>query len=449
MIPPPNSLLRSLLRSLLLPSILAIFVGAAVSYLTVTNEYDELLDHSLTGKANLLRALVEGRPAQDHTATSPRNSALLDFEIATRQPNERTVFWFFDADGTILEQSPLAANVPFPKDLSPGLSTLAEYRFVRLESGDAGQYGLIVGEPLNERNRAIRDIVIGVLISFLALVMIIYFATYRSLQRSVGTIAKLSENIAEKNEHDLRPIDRRNSFAEIEPAVDTLDQLMARLETAIAAEREFATVAAHELRTPVAICLAHVQRLKATLQSPGAEERVVAVEQGLKRLTRLIERLLQLSRTQSGLGTSADKSDINLVVRLLLSELRTREPSEQKLRIREPRGALESYVTPDALGIILNNLFDNALKYCEGEAGIVVDASRPGEISISNDCEPLGDEEIVEVKRRFGRKSNLADGYGLGLSIVQALCEQSGCRLDIGSPTEGRRRGFTATLKIP
>ena len=82
-------------------------------------------------------------------------------------------------------------------------------------------------------------------------------------------IAELSRNIAEKNEHNLSPIERENVFSEITPAIDTLDGLMGRLDRAITAERAFATNAAHELRTPVAICLAQAQRLRAKLSDPA------------------------------------------------------------------------------------------------------------------------------------------------------------------------------------
>lgn len=444
----PNSLLRTLLKSMLVPSIVAIIVGGLFLFLTVKEEYDEILDIGLTNKAHLLLNLMEGAQVDGGSGTS-QTSTLLSFEESTHDPEERTVFWHVDANGSILHRSPLASGGMYPPKIQEGFTTANGYRFRVLLSQNSPTTSLIVGEPLHERNEAVRDITIGALASFFALVAIMCFATFRSLRLSVRSIGKLSDNIAGKGEHNLTPIDRSQSFLEIEPAVDTLDELMVRLNVALTAEREFATVAAHELRTPVAICLAHIQRLKAALTDAKSTESAASIEQGLKRLTRLIERLLQLSRAQSGLGTNSDTSDLNEVTRLLLSELKDRKLSGKSLQLEMPEGTYASHVNPDAFGIILNNLFDNALKYCDGPDGIIVNAAAAGEISISNDCEPLNATEIEEIKQRFGRKSNLADGYGLGLSIVQTLCEQSKCTLEIGSPMEGSDRGFVATLKFP
>lgn len=445
----PKSLFRTLLKSILLPSTVAVVVGGLFVFFTVKEEYGEILDIGLTNQAYLLLDLMEQAPAPLDEQASEKISDLLAFQDETHDPDERTVFWLLNERGEVLQRSPLAEDGIYPAEIQEGFTTANAYRFRMLNASSGSGLSIVVGEPLHERNEAIRDIIVGVLLGFLALVAIVWLATIISLRRSVTSIGKLSENIADKSERDLTPIDRSHSFEEIEPAIDTLDELMQRLNTAIVAEREFATVAAHELRTPVAICLAHVQRLKATLEDPKAADRAASIEQGLKRLTRLIERLLQLSRAQSGLGTNAESSDLNEVTTLLLDELKGRLPSDCTAKIYAPEGTFESNIDPDAFGIILNNLFDNALKYCDGPAGITVDARTYGEISISNDCEPLSDGDIAVVTERFVRKSNLAEGYGLGLSIVQALCEQTGSTLTIESPVSGGHRGFKATLKFP
>ena len=176
---------------------------------------------------------------------------------------------------------------------------------------------------------------------------------------------------------------------------------------------------------------------------------VAEIETALKRLVRLIERLLEMSRAQSGIGSIAIETDVNQVTGLLLNELRNREPSEVKLIVKHPSGEWLSHVDPDAFGIILSNLFDNMLKHASGGAPSVVDATQPGCVTISNDCGPLEAADVEEIKGRFVRKTTMPNGYGLGLSIVQELCNQSGCTLEIVSPQHGKTRGFTATITVP
>ncbi len=444
-----KSLLGTILRSFIIPGTIAILTGLFVVYSLIKSEYDEILDIGLTSKANLLLSLAETAANTNGSSDTLDLSALLAFEEKTIGQDERTIYWILDAAGNVIGRSSLADTLLMPTTPLEGLNTTNDHRIAVLRADDDPILTVIVAEPMLERNEAIRDVVIGVLAGFLLLGLLIAASAYLAVRRSVQKIEALSENIAEKNEHNLSPIERKNSFTEIEPAIDTLDKLLERLNATLAAERAFATNAAHELRTPVAICLAHVQRLKSMLEDQTTSKKVLEIELGLKRLARLIERVLEMSRAKSGLGSRAVEADINLVISVMLNELRNREPSNEKLIVKYPTGVWLSRVDPDALGIILNNLFDNMLKHEFGDGPNVVDASVPGRVTISNDCEPLEPHELEEIRNRFVRKAPLSTGYGLGLSIVQELCKQSQCAFEIYSPQSGKSRGFTAILTFP
>jgi two-component system OmpR family sensor kinase len=455
-----KSLFRTVLGSLVFPGALAVLVGVVAVYSVVKAEYDELFDIGLNSKAHLLLQIFEASFDPASPAQTLDAAKLLSFEQATITPDERPVFWFLDGSGTVVAQSPLAAAHAMADTIAgdtmtktdtetDGLRTLNGHRVAVLHSASGSGLTAIVAQPLRERNEALREVVIGVIASFVLLGLLVSGAAYWAVRRSVGIVADLSDTIAAKNAHDLSPIDRRNAFAEIEPAIDTLDTLMAQLDSALVAERAFATNAAHELRTPVAICLAHVQRLKTRLDDPAACDSAAEIESGLKRLTRLIERLLQMSRAQSGLGTGVQAHDITPVIALLMQELRDRAQPSAGLVLDYPTGAWPSRVDPDALGIILTNLFDNALKYASGDMAVGVDASQPGRVVISNDCDPLTPGALADITGRFIRKTALSDGFGLGLSIVQTLCTQSGCRIALHSPQPGSARGFSVTLTFP
>jgi two-component system OmpR family sensor kinase len=192
--------------------------------------------------------------------------------------------------------------------------------------------------------------------------------------------------------------------------------------------------------------VAHVQRLAAKLTDIETRQNAMEIEQGLKRLTRLIERMLQMSRTQSGLGISAEQADIAPVINLLLRELRDRVPSSDLLVIKPPQGIWMSNVDPDAAGIILNNLFENAIRHASGDQPLMVDASQLGRIIITNDCAPLSSTDLEVIKQRHNRNSATSTGFGLGLSIVRDLCDQSGSTLELASPPAGQLRGFASTV---
>ena len=436
----PVSLFRDLLKSLLVPGLLVGAIGLVIVHNLVEAEYDELQDIGLHAKAQLLMEIYQANP------DSVDLGRLTAFEVQTLDPDERTSYWFKDAQGQTTAQSQGADPELLAASLQGDILTARNHRILTLTRGSDT---VTVAIPMVERNGAIRDVVLGTLLGFMVLGLLFGIIAYRAARRASRVIAALGENIAQKDENNLSPIDRANSFAEIAPAVDRLDTLMARLDRALAAERAFATNAAHELRTPVAISLAHVQRLKARLGDAAQTASATEIELGLKRLIRLIERLLQMSRAQSGLGTNAVRSDITPVISLMLRELRGRVPQEDQLVIHPPESPLHSRVDPDALGIILGNLFDNALKYADGPLPVEVDATQPGCVTVSNDCTALSPADLDAIKTRFVRKSPVSEGFGLGLSIVQALCIQSGCSLELHSPRAGQARGFTATLTIP
>lgn len=436
----PTSLFRTLLKSLVLPGVIAMGIGVVIVHNLVEEEYDELQDINLIGKAQLLLEIFERSPANADLDT------LMAFETQLLDAEEQTQYWFMDLAGQTLAKSDGATPALQLGNVTEGLITANSHRYAVVSSDT---FTVIVATPMVERNEAIRDVIIGTIVGFLVLGMFFAVAAYRAARKSAGVIARLSANIAQKDEHNLTPIDRQNAFTEIEPAIDTLDTLMMRLDAALSAERAFATNAAHELRTPVAISLAHVQRLKARLHDQALTGSAVEIELGLKRLIRLIERLLQMSRAQSGLGINTVRADITPVIRLMLKELRAREPDNSKLEIIAPTAPWQSRVDPDAMGIILSNLFDNALKYGSGTLPVVVDAGTPGQIIISNDCEPLTASDLAAISERYIRKTPGSEGFGLGLSIVQELCNQSGCRVDISSPCDGAARGFMAKLTVP
>lgn len=443
-----KSLLQSLFGSLILPGVVVMSVSLLIVYHVFKDEYDELLDASLIGKAHLLLDVIE--TIEPTTGALDKGVAsLLAYERDLRKPEERTLVWYLDATGEVFTQTGPAEETMLPVPLVPGLSTERGYRFMVLASKQPTLGTVVLAEPMVERNEAITDVVISAVVGFGFLGVLFAISSFLALRRSVAMIADLSRNIAERNEHNLAPIDRDNAFSEITPAIDTLDGLMARLDRALSAERAFATNAAHELRTPVAISLANVQRLRAQLSDANQANSAVEIEAGLKRLVRLIERLLQMSRAQSGLGLNAVAQDVNPVISMLIDELHARSSDPDRLVLKRPLGAWHSRIDPDALGIILNNLFDNALKYASGPGPTVVDASQPGQVVVSNDCEPLSPTDMEAIKQRFIRRAALSDGYGLGLAIAQELCGQAGCRLQIFSPRQGSARGFVAVVILP
>jgi len=101
----------------------------------------------------------------------------------------------------------------------------------------------------------------------------------------------------------------------------------------------------------------------------------------------------------------------------------------------------------DALGIVLGNLLENAIKYATPGSAVRVELrTSPTRIWIANDCEPLPVATLERLHERFYRARPDSHGAGLGLSIVRTLLTPMGIGLQLRSPATGSDRGFEAEL---
>lgn len=440
----PRSLSQSLTRPLLLACLVVLVFGTLLAGRIVQNEYDELFDAMLKAKADLLFSLVV---KQDAFGTF--DDPLGRIEGPGLPASEKAAFWLLDSGGGVVHRSgfqPDALNRPDPQ--SRAFQTSGSYRFFLTGAGPQG-LRLQVAEPLFERNQAVREVVMGLAFSLAMLALVVFALVRRSITSVQRSVRDLGEVIGRKGEADLSPIDPAMGFVELRPAVTKLNDLMLRLSRAVAAERSFATNAAHELRTPLAISLAHTQRLKATSVEAHVSAKADEIEQGLKKLIHLVERLLQFSRAQSGLGTTGVATDAAPVIAMVFDEALRRKPGPVRILCKAPAGPVMTSMDPDALAIVLLNLIDNAVKYSVGDGPVVLDAEIPGQITLSNDCAPLDRADIEQIRTRFVRKSSAIDGYGVGLSIVHMLCDQSGARIEITSPRPEDTRGVAVRLQLP
>src|SRR5690606_9193130 len=128
------------------------------------------------------------------------------------------------------------------------------------------------------------------------------------------------------------------------------------------AERSFTANSAHELRTPLATALAQVQRLEQELPSGTQQHKARQIEDTLRSLSRLSEKLMQLAKAEGGRLVADTPQDLVPVLALVVDELRRTVQVPLKLDLPEGR-PVSSSLDPDAFAILVRNLIDNALKH--------------------------------------------------------------------------------------
>ncbi len=220
-----------------------------------------------------------------------------------------------------------------------------------------------------------------------------------------------------------------------------------RAETA---RRDFLANASHELKTPLASVRGYAELLiDRDVNDPSIKRSIEAILSNAKRLTALVEDLLELSRIESGgLDLRSERFDAAEVARGLLRDL------EPRLRGKGLEADAEVLAdTSEVMGDrrafeqVLLNLLDNAIKYSSPggvvrigiEAGSQADRLR---IAVADTGVGISHKHQPRIFERFYRvdpgRSRSLGGTGLGLAIVKHLVQSMGGRIELQSePGQG------------
>jgi signal transduction histidine kinase len=260
---------------------------------------------------------------------------------------------------------------------------------------------------------------------------------------------------------DGRSLHRRLSLGpeatDFSDLVATLNAMIARLETSFGGLRRFTADASHELKTPLAVLRADVER--AMMESSSQNERMVALEEALqevRRMSDLVESLLTLARADEG------RFDLH------------REPVEMQPLVQEVYET--ALILGEAQGVTVNlpftadvvvmgdrtrlrqlflNLVTNAIKYTPAGGKVELGLGRhPDNVTFAVRDTGIGISaaDFPHIFERFWRadrvRSRMSErgGFGLGLAISQWIAQAHG-----GSLTASSRlaRGSLFTVTLP
>ncbi|RMF82092.1 MAG: PAS domain-containing sensor histidine kinase, partial [Nitrospirae bacterium] len=228
------------------------------------------------------------------------------------------------------------------------------------------------------------------------------------------------------------------------------------LQHALEVRRDFVANASHELKTPVAAILAAAETLAGgALEDRAAAARFTAtIERHARRLARLVEELLALSRLEAGAAPERRPVAAAAVVAEVcaLMEAPFREAG-LTLRCEVAEGLPPWRGDRRSLETILTNLLDNARAYTPegGEVAVRLEAADGGlRLRVRDTGIGIAPEHQGRIFERFYRvdpaRSRAAGGTGLGLALVKHLAESLGGRVAVESAVGA---GSTFTVELP
>lgn len=442
----PRSLAGRLVLSISI--LLAVFwtIGVGLAIHVMRSEFDEVFDSGLQETTERLAPLVVDDYFRREAASVPNQVSALTPGTA----DEYLTYQVRDASGRVLLHSHNVGSEPYPAPLQSGFWTGEDQRIFTIATVSDTLF-VQVADSLAHRREATLESALTLLLPILLLLPLGMFATRWVVVRATRPVNELRDAIITRDGTNLEPIGLAGLPTEIASIPGSVNTLLGRLKHALQAERDLAANSAHELRTPLAGALAQMELLAGQLTESQDRSRADRVLEALRRLTLMLEKLLQLSRAEAGIGVSTTSVDLVGLVTLLVEAFR-RSHQETIIEVHRTSAlsTLPRAVDPDAFAIAFNNLLENAHRYGTAGQPITVSMTADGRITVTNAVAGALDPDINVYRARFKRGQTSKPGSGLGLAIVDKLVEQMNGKMilrTVGMPDA--QTGFQCELSFP
>lgn len=468
---PARSLQATLLLWLLVPLAVALPLRAYLQYQQTVRQTHEAIDEGLADTALALANLVRVEHGRARLLVSPESERLLRTDqtdtVYLALSGPRGEPWWgepalgsYALHGLITQPS---RGVRFGQASIGGQPVRVAALPVPCPQADgdpAARCEVRVAETLHKRQRieteALRDTV-GFFVLLVGVEVLLILVAVRI---SMRPLRRLSEEVAQRPSHDLRPLQGQQVPTELRPLIDATNQLFDRVREANAAQQAFIADAAHQLRTPLTSLRTEAElALLETPKSPS-HEALTRIHRSAERAARLASQLLAQARTDSRTRGDAHRERFDLRA---VAEQAATDWVPQALRDGVDLGfqldSAPALGQPYLLRELLGNLIHNALEYARPLRGadtrITVRTRREDEHSIlevEDNGPGIPAHERERVLQRFQRgNQSSGTGSGLGLAIVQDIVEDHGGELQLlDAGTEpGDLPGLCVRIRFP
>jgi signal transduction histidine kinase len=269
--------------------------------------------------------------------------------------------------------------------------------------------------------------------------------------RPLRVMTAATRQISERNLHERLALAGPDD--ELKDLGDTIDSLLARLESAFDSQQRFIASASHELRTPLMLSQTLLQ---VALADPGITlgSLRAACQEAIdadKYQARLIDALLTLARSQRGLDRR-EPVDLTAVVNDALDAY---QPSAAARRLQVDAALDKATVPGDArlVSRLVANLVDNAIRYNITGGHVAVNlaaGTTRTTLTVTNTGAVVPPAQASRLLEPFQRaapdRTASPDGLGLGLSIVADIAKAHGASLEARPQPEG---GLAVTVNFP
>lgn len=455
----PGSLRRLLLRWLLWPLLILWLIGTVLAYLVTRTFSDAAYDRALLGTARAVAAQITVAQGGVTVDLPPVASKIVRYDN-----HDRVYFRVKGADDSLIAgdgdmpDPPPALTAGGQPIFHDGTLRGAKVRitsfYFKPDGVAAPQQVLVqVAETLVKRTILADEILTGLIVPQLALILLAALSVWLGVGRGLAPLQRVQREIAQRSHRDLSPVVEDQAPQEVRPLVHSINELMQRLERALAAQRRFIADAAHQLRTPLAGLKTQTEYALRQSDPENVRHALSQLGTGAERAIHLANQLLALARAEPGALRAKDMPavDLNALARGAAAEW---VPTAIKQGVDL---GFEGRETPvvicgDAflLTEMMRNLIDNAIRYTGrgGEVTLRVAGEPQAELTIEDNGPGIHVEERERVFERFYRVlGNGSDGSGLGLAIVSEIVQAHGAEITLGDAPG--KSGVKVAVRFP
>jgi len=221
---------------------------------------------------------------------------------------------------------------------------------------------------------------------------------------------------------------------------------------------EFISTTSHELRTPLSIIMGAIRLVLDEIPGkivPEQRDVLVMAAENLKRLARIVDSLLSISRIESG-KLDLEKTNVNICkfIENTVSHYKNlAQEKELSLECEVPKQEILIPLDPDRMQQVLINLLSNSFKFTPKGGTVKVTCSKKEDgisFSVQDSGKGIAKKDMPKLFDKFTQFSRKAGpgekGTGLGLAIVKRLVEMHGGRIEAQSKIN---KGTTFTVFLP
>ena len=297
-----------------------------------------------------------------------------------------------------------------------------------------------MAQPLSNRFTLADALTVASITPFIVSVPLLAVILFLGITWGLAPLKQLSRKLAKRTGNNFSTIALDREPSELKPVVSTLNSMFSRLSAAFEREQQFASNAAHELRTPLSVMKINIHNIAEELGDSG--KLLETLQRDTDRMIHAVNQFLLLTRTSPETFVEQKEAvNLHFVAQEVISDLYGKiETKQQEISLEGDEIWLNS--VHFMLYTLLQNLITNASNYSPEGAQIVIRIEQRASnviLSVADSGPGIPITERASVLKRFNRaaQAKTTTGSGLGLAIVLQIAALHNANVVLGDAKLG------------